>query len=141
MVMGADRVERFAKLYLFPGVAHCGGGEGPNTFDILTPVMAWAETGTVPGKIIASTVTNGTVTRTRPVFPYPTVARYTGSGSTDDAANFTAYTPPTEPDTGYDWVGAPLYSPGYASWCRAEGTKLVCEGGRPHPWEQDGPTR
>jgi hypothetical protein len=142
-LLGADTVEGFAQLYLFPGVAHCGGAQpgnpqGPNVFDILTPVMAWVETGTVPGKVVASTVTNGTVTRTRPVFPYPTVARYAGAGSTDDAANFVAYTPPAEPGPGYNWVGRALYSPGYESWCRAEGTQLVCDGGDPYPWE---PTR
>jgi hypothetical protein len=55
-VMGSDKVEQFTRLYLFPGVAHCGGGEGPNTFDIVTSVMAWAESGTKPGKIVASIV-------------------------------------------------------------------------------------
>ncbi|MFJ7213059.1 tannase/feruloyl esterase family alpha/beta hydrolase [Amycolatopsis sp. NPDC098790] len=111
----------FARLYLFPGVAHCGGGDGPNTFDVLTPVMAWAETGKQPGRVVA---TNGT--RSRPVFPYPAVARYDGTGSTDDAANFVAYTPRTEPGPGYAWVGARLYSVDYQTWCRAEGTRLSC---------------
>ena len=78
--MGSDKVDQFTKLYLFPGVAHRGGGNGPNTFDIVTSVMAWAETGTKPGKIAAPIVdANGQATRTRPVFPYPAVARYTGS--------------------------------------------------------------
>jgi feruloyl esterase len=125
--MGAEAVESFAKLYLFPGVAHCGGGLGPDTFDALTPVMAWVETGTVPGEIVASKVENGAVTRTRPVFPYPAVARYAGSGSTDDAASFVAVTPRTEPPVGYRWVGAPLYSSGYQATCQAEGTQLVCQ--------------
>jgi feruloyl esterase len=125
--MGADAVDRFAKLYLFPGVAHCGGGLGPDTFDVLTPMMAWVETGTPPGAIIASKVANGAVTRTRPVFPYPSVARYAGSGSIDDAANFVAVTPGTEPPVDYHWVGEPLYSSGYQATCQAEGTQLVCQ--------------
>ncbi|HJS84160.1 MAG TPA: tannase/feruloyl esterase family alpha/beta hydrolase, partial [Acetobacteraceae bacterium] len=129
--MGPKAVERFARLYLFPGVAHCGGGLGPDTFDILTPVMAWVESDTAPGEIIASKMdSNGTVTRTRPVFPYPTVARYAGSGSIDDAANFVAFTPPTEPHVGYEWVGEPLYSHGYQATCDAEGTQLVCHPSR-----------
>lgn len=131
--MGADAVDRFAKLYLFPGVAHCGGGLGPDTFDVLTPVMAWVETGTPPGKIIASKVANGTVTRTRPVFPYPAVARYAGSGSIDDAANFVAFTPRTEPPVDYHWVGEPLYSSRYQAACQAEGTQLVCQSSRAIP--------
>ncbi len=126
-LMGAEAVESFAKLYLFPGVAHCSGGLGPDTFDVLTPVMAWVETGTPPGEVVASKIENGTVTRTRPVFPYPAVARYAGSGSTDDAANFVAVTPRTEPGIGYRWVGARLYSSGTQATCRAEGTQLVCQ--------------
>lgn len=55
--MGARTVDRFAKLYLFPGMAHCGGGAGPNTFDVLTPVMSWVESGRQPGRIIASDAT------------------------------------------------------------------------------------
>lgn len=129
-LMGHERVEQFARLYLFPGVAHCGGGNGPNVFDILTPVMAWTETGTKPGKVVASIVdTSGQTTRTRPVFPYPTVARYTGSGSTDDAANFVPYTPQGDPHVNLHWVGEWLYSPGYEASCQAQGSQLVCKGG------------
>jgi feruloyl esterase len=126
--MSPGLVDRFAALYLFPGVAHCGGGEGPDTFDILTPVMAWVETGTRPGRIVASKVVDGVVTRTRPVFPYPTVARYAGSGSIDDEANFVPFTPRRESQSDYEWVGNFLYSHGYqAQSCRADGTQLVCD--------------
>jgi Tannase and feruloyl esterase len=126
--MGRGAVDRFAKLYLFPGVAHCGGGDGPNSFDILTPVMAWVESGTQPARIVASkTGADGSVTRTRPVFPYPAVARYDGSGSTDDAANFAAYTPRKEPGPDYHWVGEGLYSHGYQTRCKVVDGKLVCQ--------------
>ena len=125
--MGAHEVDRFAKLYLFPGVAHCGGGEGPDTVDLLTPLMAWVEGGTPAAEVVASKVVNGSVKRTRPVFPFPTVARYIGSGSIDDAANFTAYTPRHESGPDYDWVGKPLYSHGYQTRCEAVGTQLHCE--------------
>ena len=124
--MGSATVDRFAKLYLFPGVAHCGGGAGPNTFDILTPVMAWVESGRAPNKIVASNITNGSVTRTRPVYPYPTVARYDGTGSVDDAANFVPFNPRTKATPGYHWVGEKLYSSGYQTWCTAVGTQLAC---------------
>jgi hypothetical protein len=118
--LGKGRVDQFAKLYLFPGVAHCGGGEGPNTFDVLTPVMAWVESGRAPGRTVAANAT-----RTRPVFPYPTVARYDGSGSIDDAANFVAYTPRRDPGPDCHWVGEPLFSHGYQTWPRAVNGKLV----------------
>jgi hypothetical protein len=55
--MGARTVDRFARLYLFPGMAHCGGGAGHNTFDVLTPVMAWVESGNQPGRIVAGNAT------------------------------------------------------------------------------------
>ncbi len=129
-VMGGENVDRFTRLYLFPGVAHCGGGNGPNTFDIVTSVMAWVETGTKPGTIVASIVdSSGQATRTRPVFPYPAVAQYTGSGSTDDAANFVSSGTQKDPHVDLHWIGEWLYSPGYEAWCHVEGTQLVCKGG------------
>ncbi|BCY12948.1 feruloyl esterase [Actinoplanes sp. L3-i22] len=119
--MGSRAVDGFAKLYLLPGMAHCGGGLGPNSFDVLTPVMNWVESGTAPGRIVASMTG-----RTRPVFPYPQVARYDGTGSTDDQANFVAVTPRRESTVGYAWAGAWLYSHGYQKTCRAVNGKLVC---------------
>ena len=128
--MGERTVDHFAKLYLLPGVAHCGGGEGPDTVDLLTPLMAWVEGGTPAGEVVASKVVNGSVTRTRPVFPFPTVARYIGTGSIDDAANFVAVTPRHDSGPDYDWVGKPLYSHGYQTSCEAVGTQLQCERAR-----------
>jgi Tannase and feruloyl esterase len=128
--MGRATADRFSRLYLFPGVAHCGGGEGPDTFDVLTPVMAWVESGRQPGTIVASKVANGTVTRTLPVYPYPTVARYDGTGSVDDAANFRSATPRQEPPVGYHWLGERLYSGDYQTRCEANGTRLVCRPSR-----------
>jgi Tannase and feruloyl esterase len=132
-VMGDDVVERFARFYLFPGMAHCGGGTGPNQFDVLTPLMSWVELGTRPHEIVASLFdSSNNVTRTRPVFPYPTVARYSGKGSTDVAANFIPYAPRHEPHVGLGFVGNYLFSPGYPQEdCRANGTTLVCYDTRP----------
>ncbi|HEX6360270.1 tannase/feruloyl esterase family alpha/beta hydrolase [Actinophytocola sp.] len=117
--MGEKTVDRFAKLYLFPGMAHCGGGAGPNTFDVLTPVMSWVESGTRPGRIVA-----GNATRTRPAYPYPTVARYDGTGSVDDAANFVPTTPTTIRNDD-NWVGQRLFSHGYQTTPRVVNGKLV----------------
>ncbi|WNV86160.1 tannase/feruloyl esterase family alpha/beta hydrolase [Umezawaea sp. Da 62-37] len=120
-----DAVDSFVKLYMFPGVAHCGGGAGPNTFDVLTPVMAWTESGRTPGRIVASSGAGAPVARSRPVFPYPAVARYDGSGSADDAANFIPYTPGKPVRNDGEWVGKGLYSHGYQTWPLAVGDKLV----------------
>jgi pimeloyl-ACP methyl ester carboxylesterase len=71
-----------------PGMAHCGGGEGPNTFDMVGALERWVEEGKRPDRIIASHAANGVVDRTRPLCPYPQVAVYKGSGSFDEASNF-----------------------------------------------------
>ena len=84
----------FARLFMVPGMAHCGGGIGPDRNDAVTAVIDWVEKGKAPDQLIASKVTNGQTVRTRPLCPYPQVARYKGSGSIDDAANFSCVAPP-----------------------------------------------
>jgi feruloyl esterase len=69
-------------------MAHCGGGRGTSTFDALAALEAWVERGIAPDSIPASRSINGRIDRTRPLCAYPAVARYSGSGSIDDAANF-----------------------------------------------------
>lgn len=85
--------ENSMRLYMAPGMAHCGGGDGPNTFDMLTALEQWVEKGQAPKEIIASHATGGKVDRTRPLCPYPQVAKYKGAGSTDEAANFACSAP------------------------------------------------
>ena len=87
-VMGPSKTDKSVRLYMLPGMAHCSGGEGPNTFDKMAVLERWVEDGKAPDSIIASHSTDGKVDRTRPLCPYPQVARYKGSGSIDDAANF-----------------------------------------------------
>jgi feruloyl esterase len=72
-------------------MGHCQGGEGPNEFDTLTAMERWVEQGTPPAQIVASHRANGRVDRTRPLCPYPQVARHNGTGSIDDAANFSCH--------------------------------------------------
>lgn len=81
------------RLFMAPGMAHCGGGDGPDTFDRVGAILAWVENGTTPDRLIASKATGGQVTRTRPLCPYPQVARWSGTGSGDDAANFRCVAP------------------------------------------------
>ncbi|MFE5291380.1 tannase/feruloyl esterase family alpha/beta hydrolase [Isoptericola sp. NPDC056618] len=123
--VGERRVDAFARLFMLPGVAHCGGGDGPNSTDVLTPVMAWVESGTAPDRLTATSYADdGAVERTRPVFAYPQVARYDGTGSTDHAENFVAVTLRREPGPGYQWLGQRLYSGGYQTWAGADGGTL-----------------
>jgi hypothetical protein len=70
-------------LFRAPGVAHCGGGVGPQPQNLFGALVDWVENGNAPETILATTAT-----RSRPLCPYPQTAIYNGSGSTDDAANF-----------------------------------------------------
>jgi tannase/feruloyl esterase len=90
---GSSAVDGSYRLFMAPGMAHCGGGEGPNTFDMVGALEQWVEHGKAPDRILASHAVNGVVDRTRPLCPYPQVAVYRGTGSIDDAANFTCKAP------------------------------------------------
>lgn len=92
-VGGPAAADRFARLYLVPGMHHCSGGPGPNEFDMLTPLEQWVEQGIAPASVVATRRTDGIVSRTRPLCPHPQVARYTGTGSIDDASNFRCEVP------------------------------------------------
>jgi tannase/feruloyl esterase len=83
----------FYRLFMVPGMFHCAGGVGTSTFDAFTPLVEWVEKGTAPGTIAAARVVDGKVVRTRPLCPYPQGARYSGTGSVDDAANFSCALP------------------------------------------------
>jgi Tannase and feruloyl esterase len=108
--MGAKNAAQFVELYMAPGMQHCGGGPGPDSFgqatvahadpseDMSASLEKWVESGVAPKQIVAAKYKSGTnpasgVVRTRPLCPYPQVAKYKGSGSTDDAANFTCAAP------------------------------------------------
>jgi Tannase and feruloyl esterase len=91
--MGSVQSAEWLRLFLVPGMGHCVGGEGPNIFDALTALEHWVEDGKAPSVIVASHFTDGNVDRTRPLCPYPQVAKYQGTGSTDQAANFRCVMP------------------------------------------------
>ena len=87
--LGQPRTDGFARLYLAPGMLHCGGGPGPNEFDMLTVLERWVELGVAPEAVIAVHRTGGVVDIQRPLCPYPQVARLINpAGSTVLASNF-----------------------------------------------------
>ena len=102
--MGQKDVDSFARLYLAPGVQHCSGGPGPDSFGagveprVIDPehsldlaLVQWVEKRTAPKTIIASKFEGQDRTHarmTRPLCPYPQTAKYKGTGDTNDAANF-----------------------------------------------------
>ena len=91
--LGVSASSESVRLFMAPGMAHCTGGEGPNTFDMITALERWAEQGLAPNRITAALVSSGKTIRTRPLCPYPQVAHYTGRGTTDDAVNFVCAAP------------------------------------------------
>jgi feruloyl esterase len=90
---GPAKASNSIRLFMAPGMGHCSGGEGPNVFDKIGPLEQWVEHGKTPDQLNASHSTNGQVDRTRPLCPYPQVAKYKGTGSIDDAANFVCRVP------------------------------------------------
>jgi feruloyl esterase len=73
------------RLFLAPGVLHCGGGAGPDKIDTLTALERWVEHGSAPERIVA---TKANSPLTRPLCAYPKLARYKGTGDTNDPASF-----------------------------------------------------
>ncbi|EGZ04770.1 hypothetical protein PHYSODRAFT_320287 [Phytophthora sojae] len=146
--MGEATLNEFERLYLLPGVYHCGNGEGPSAIDLVTPMLEWVESNTAPGAIETSTPTNtgeskfgqwaksesgsgkppsgppsrrmlqteasgsgsAATTVTRPVYPYPAVAKYKGTGDVNDAANFEKGKPLYTKKT-RSWLGEDVFNP------------------------------
>jgi feruloyl esterase len=108
--MGRANVESFVRLYMLPGVQHCGGGPGPDTFgqsadwpdqdpqhNVRIALENWVEKGTAPTTFIASKMGTGaaesTPVMTRPLCPYPQAAQYKGTGDPNSADNFVCMNP------------------------------------------------
>jgi Tannase and feruloyl esterase len=98
-LMGVDYYEKvsarfgpsttdFFRLFMVPGMAHCRGGVGTDQCDFLTALIEWVEKGVAPNQIGASQSRDGKLVRTRPLCPYPQVAKYKGAGTPDDAQSF-----------------------------------------------------
>jgi len=86
---GERKTADFARLFLVPGVDHGFRGAGATPIGINEAILRWVEERKAPDKLIAEKRdASGKVIRTRPLFPFPEVAKHKGSGSVDDAANF-----------------------------------------------------
>jgi hypothetical protein len=82
------QTQAFYRHFMAPGVGHCGGGSGPQPQGQFQAVVDWVEKGQVPATLLATKTLSSGATQSRPLCPYPTAAKYIGTGSTDDAANF-----------------------------------------------------
>jgi len=94
--LGSTKQEDWIRLFLMPGMGHCSGGVGPDQADFLGAMEAWKEKGTAPNQIIATRNgggRGGLTPMTRPLCPFPQLAKYSGTGSADDAKNFVCSAP------------------------------------------------
>jgi para-nitrobenzyl esterase len=92
---GTSQVDDFFRLYMIPGVGHCGGGRGPGNsgVDFLTALEKWVENDVAPVRIVAEHDTGGTVDMSRPLCPYPQVEVWDGIGDINEEASFTCQDP------------------------------------------------
>ena len=90
---GAEKVANSIRLFMVPGMNHCAGGDGTSSFDGLAALEQWVEQKKAPEQILGSHFTGKAVDRTRPLCPYPQMAKYKGTGNTDDAPNFVCKAP------------------------------------------------
>ena len=132
--MGSAVTKQFERLYLLPGVYHCGRGEGSSAIDLLTPMIDWVEQGKAPDSVMTRTAADdggkfgqppvarpaverdgasakaAEPLRSRPVYPYPAIAKYRGTGNPDAAASYQAgealYADPTSA-----WAGHGFFEP------------------------------
>lgn len=91
--VGPQKTMEFFRLFMVPGMTHCSGGNGTDRFDSVSAIVDWVEKGKAPDVLHASRVVEDKVVRTRPLCPYPKVARYSGQGSIDEAAHFSCALP------------------------------------------------
>jgi Tannase and feruloyl esterase len=105
---GQSSTQKFARLFLFPGEYHCAPGYTNSSFDLVYPMVQWVEGSSAPSQIVASDTVNGTAL-TRPVYPYPDIPKYNGSGDTNSAASFH---PVPSPDAKQytNWYGNYLFT-------------------------------
>ena len=91
---GYAQTQQWYRHFMAPGVAHCGGGVGPQPQNLFPTVVNWVENAVAPDTLLATKSLPGGVTQSRPLCPYPAMAKYIGSGDTNDAANFVCSTTP-----------------------------------------------
>lgn len=102
---GLEAARQFTRLFLVPGVYHCGGGYIPYEEDFLGAMVNWVERQQAPVQVVAAARLQDGTLRRRPLFAYPERARYI-KGDVNDSHSFVGMTPAREPDDHYDWVGA-----------------------------------
>ena len=153
--VGAKETDNFLRFFLLPGVGHCGGGDSANQIDTLSPLMAWVETGKAPAVLVAGkpvpqtggqgggggfggqggpgavpnyppyALPNKDTVYTRPIYPFPNVAKYKGTGDPNDAANYESVKGPLKVPQTFNSEGYQLLGPDNQKFYKAENGQLV----------------
>ena len=87
---GLEQAREFHRLFLVPGMGHCGGGPGPNSVDWTAALDRWRASGEAPAQLMGRNPQTGLE---RPICPYPQYAKYDGSGNLQDASNWRCAAP------------------------------------------------
>ena len=131
--MGQSAADKALTLYMIPGVYHCNFGPQLTRENFLNELMAWVEDGTHPGRVDVSYFAPGKLDSaaaiTRPVFPYPQVARYDGHGDSSASQSFVEAARPKDkvfPDR-FEWLGLRNYEPGKQLWCEQNQGAMTCK--------------
>lgn len=105
---GIAQARDWFRVFMVPGMNHCRGGDAPNTFDFMPSIMSWVEQQRAPDSVIATQFNaDGTVKRTRPLVAYPNVAKYSGLGDANAAANWKIAQPDfASSNDAIDWIWA-----------------------------------
>jgi hypothetical protein len=128
----ADRLGNAAdatlRLFLVPGMYHCGGGDGFTSVDVLTPLMAWTEDGEAPDRVVASrNDAEADAGKGRAIFAWPATARLRAGADPDRPDGWERAEPATVPPKLYDaWLGAGFFEPGYERECGFDGERFAC---------------
>jgi hypothetical protein len=128
---GPAATQGFARLFMLPGVAHCGGGDGPDSFNGLGALVSWVENGQAPTSLVTSKVVSGKVTETRPVYQYPLIAVDTTGGPVTEASSYTPHQPPVPFNANVKWAGT--FATGYEQVCGWADGAWVCRPGQAGP--------
>jgi hypothetical protein len=121
---GLTSTQQFARLFMLPGVNHCGGGNAPNQLDLVDPILNWVEHGQAPTSVLATETSQSspaTVVATRPIFPYPEISHYNG-GNVNAASSYTGQPSKSLPTT--TWLGH--FPSARPLWCSYHGSNYVC---------------
>lgn len=109
---GYPALQKNVRLFMVPGMQHCGGGPGPNVFSLLTALDAWVDQGLAPDQILATKYTNDRrtepVVRRMPLCKFPEQAKYSGAGDVNDAVNWSCSESPSLLETGPNGIAAGL---------------------------------